>query len=350
MKYYIESTLNILGDETAIRHLMTMAQTTQTDFDLEQLVPITPHIIQIQAQNLDWEEEMKLIRQILQKYWSTHCVHAWILEEQLTGDAPFIKYALQTESDAPLHFAQHLSQRFPALSFVLKSEVEEYWKAMEWQLKEGKTIKTEEWKISEAKPGVKLKQGRQKQRNIPVLPSPKWVSKPTLKARLGLIMAQVSMSEHTIIERLKPEVSIAQNIHTALSQFWINHDFYTVEEVAQRFAIPPQYAVYLEKHGYINQNKGWRSLKAQEHSMLKNTVYSYSYFSSERKRYRAENKYPMMMIDIGGWSDKHWYFMSCDKDHHFGKVYEAYDTDFYDLPRIYEAQWADFFSFLIGEF
>lgn len=178
----------------------------------------------------------------------------------------------------------------------------------------------------------------------------KKMDKQTIKEKLDLIIARMKERKDTVIEAAKPEETAEQTIRIKISKYWIAHDFYTADEIEKRFEIPPQFSVFLQYYGPISQRNGWRFMMSWQGIIMDTTRYWYNYFSDYKEEYRANGQYPMMLLDIGGWSDKHWYFISCDKEHHFGKVYEAYDTDFFDIPRIVDEEWPDFLTFLEREF
>ena len=169
-----------------------------------------------------------------------------------------------------------------------------------------------------------------------------------LKQQLKTIITKIKATQYTTIEKAA-NTEAAQTIQTAVTQYWIEKEIYTPSEITQRFEIPPQLLLYLREYSAISQNKGWRSLFAYDH-IIADTNYWYKYFLSDKKYLKPAEQNPTIVLAIGGWSDKHWYFISCDKERHFGKVYEAYDTDFYKFPTVAEEEWEDFFTFLEKEF
>ncbi len=173
------------------------------------------------------------------------------------------------------------------------------------------------------------------------------IDKQMIKEKLDAIIGRITEENEITISSATPEEDAEEMMRAGISQYWITHEFYTAEEIEERFAIPPQFAVFRQHYSYFGNY--WRSLTSLD-GIITETTYWYRYFSHEKERYRQNGNYPMMMLYIGGWSDKHWYFMSCDKAQHFGQVFEAYDTDFFDIPRIVEEEWPDFLTFLESEF
>lgn len=171
-----------------------------------------------------------------------------------------------------------------------------------------------------------------------------------IKEQLNALVATIKTRNEMVVTPAIPSNQAEKKIQIALHEYWVKHDFYTVEEIENQFRIPPQFSVFLANYSQFYEKKGSRSLKNAEGIIVDTTRYWYSYFSTYKDQYKTEGKYPPMLLHIGGWSDKHWYFISCQKDNHFGKVFECYDTDFFDLPHVYEAQWNDFFTMLDSEF
>lgn len=168
------------------------------------------------------------------------------------------------------------------------------------------------------------------------------MSKQTTKEKLNSIIARISDKPNTEVgtaDRADAEQAILANV----TKYWTEKAVYASVDIEQRFAVPPQFSLYLQHYSFIRQNQ-WKSLLMWD-DIVSDMMYWYDYYLSYQRKAEA-----MMLLPLGGWSDKHWYFISCDNEQHFGEVFEAYDTDFFDIPRIVEEEWPDFLTFLESEF
>jgi len=117
----------------------------------------------------------------------------------------------------------------------------------------------------------------------------------------------------------------------------LRHDIFsthfTTEEVKQRFAAPPDYLQFISAISFLSEDAGdgypWFWILGAE-SAYENTELAYTEFIEDQE-YHQLAKPPLMVIEIGGWSDKHVFFLSCDKMHHWGEVYDCHDAYMYQL-------------------
>ena len=95
--------------------------------------------------------------------------------------------------------------------------------------------------------------------------------------------------------------------------------YFTSEEIKQRFSVPPDYLQFIRGVSFLAQDAGdgypWFWILGGE-SAYESTKSEYERFV-EDKEWHKLTKPPLMAIEIGGWSDKHVFFLSCDKAHHW---------------------------------
>jgi len=109
--------------------------------------------------------------------------------------------------------------------------------------------------------------------------------------------------------------------------------YFTAEEIKQRFCVPPDYLQFIRGVSFLSEDAGdgypWFWVLGAE-SAYENTKLVYKKFIEDQE-YHQLAKPPLMVIEIGGWSDKHVFFLSCDKMHHWGEVYDCNDAYMYQL-------------------
>ena len=133
--------------------------------------------------------------------------------------------------------------------------------------------------------------------------------KQSIKDRMKLIEEKYNVTYQEY------DSSTLQNIfkEKLLSQFF---DHSKLEE---RFQIPDAYLDFITSVSNISDKKGdWISIYGGDSS----------YDGSEdlfRFHCIKKNELKLIMINIGYWSDKHEYWLSCDKANSFGKIFDSYD-------------------------
>lgn len=109
--------------------------------------------------------------------------------------------------------------------------------------------------------------------------------------------------------------------------------YFTSQEIKERFAVPPDYLQFIRGVSFLSRDLGdgspWFWVTGAEGS-LGGTRYEYQHFA-DNKTWHELKKPPLMAIEVGGWSDKHVLFLSCDKKHHWGEVYDCHDSYVYSL-------------------
>ncbi|OJJ17509.1 hypothetical protein BKI52_26955 [marine bacterium AO1-C] len=134
------------------------------------------------------------------------------------------------------------------------------------------------------------------------------------------------------VEALEKVTETVLNFEQRLSED-IFGKYFSVEEIKQRFVVPPDYLQFIRGASFLARDAGdgypWFWVLGAEDT-YKYTKSAYEEFT-EDEEYHQLTKPPFMAIEIGGWSDKHVFFLSCDKAHHWGAVYDCHDSFMYDL-------------------
>jgi len=100
------------------------------------------------------------------------------------------------------------------------------------------------------------------------------------------------------------------------------------------FEVPDEYLELIntfanELSQDLSDGTWWNLLYSYE-GMLSDLDYAYEDTAYYQKEAIVQNS--PIFIPIGAWSDKHIYFLSCDKNFEFGKVFDCHDDYFWNLP------------------
>jgi hypothetical protein len=92
----------------------------------------------------------------------------------------------------------------------------------------------------------------------------------------------------------------------------------------------------------------WWNLLYSYESMLADLDYEYKNATYYKKELIVLNS--PVFIPVGAWSDKHIYFLSCDRNFEFGKVFDCHDDYFWNLPDRENPASANILDLLKSEF
>lgn len=101
--------------------------------------------------------------------------------------------------------------------------------------------------------------------------------------------------------------------------------YYDSSILDNRFQIPDEYINFIKFVDYISDaNNSWGAVYGGFTSIAQTEdLFEYHYCT--------KNSINKILINIGYWSDKHEYWLSCDKEHSYGKIFDNYDLNVEDL-------------------
>ncbi|WP_028975479.1 tetratricopeptide repeat protein [Spirochaeta cellobiosiphila] len=99
--------------------------------------------------------------------------------------------------------------------------------------------------------------------------------------------------------------------------------YYAKEILDDRFKVPPAYLNYIANVKEIYK-KGWLYVSGSTEA-ISNTQGCFKFHNCQI------GSVDIIMINVGWWSDKHDYWLSCDTKYSFGKVFDCYDINVSEL-------------------